>query len=137
MAAINKTQATTPTENNTLRLPLITEIQNRLLVQRLKKRILTLDTLFFEPHVITIEGCKNLRRIPNQHFFSSILSLFTEAALPHNYILKITTNTLNDDYPHIVSIHVITYRVKLYVFSVLNQFFTTQYTQKAVNIYKN
>lgn len=96
-------------------LPSITAIQNKLLVQRLRKRIVQLEKVIFQPQTITIEGCQHLRGVPGQNWKSRILSLFNDTMIPRFYIVKMFTDDVTNDFPSRVTIELITYRVKLYV----------------------
>jgi hypothetical protein len=119
-------------------LPSITKIQNKFQMKRLKKRTHAVETAMFESQTITLEGCNQLRGIIGQHWTSRILGLFTDARIPHAYILNMSSieeNEPENEIPNTIKIELITYRTKLYVFSRLLQFLTEN--RKNVNIYKN
>ncbi len=107
-------------------LPSITAIQNKLLVQRLRKRIVQLEKVIFQPQTITIEGCQHLRGVPGQNWKSRILTLFNDTMIPRFYIVKMFTDDVTNDFPSRVTIELITYRVKLYVKCYLIDFFMHQ-----------
>lgn len=116
-------------------LPSISTIQHRLLLKRIKKRVLALEKDMFDPHTITLEGIDTLPGISGQHWTSRLYSLFTHANLPHAYILSIETFDKINDMPKTAVITVITYRVKLYSFYSLLQYFAEH--RKDINISKN
>lgn len=117
----------TPEDNTKIcGLPSITAIQNKLIVQRLKKRVLLLEKVMFQPQTITIEGCENLRSVPGQHWKSRIWSLFNDTGLPRFYIVNMFTNELTTDIPSKITIELITYRVMLYVKCILIDFLLHQ-----------
>jgi hypothetical protein len=122
-------------ENIQFSLPSITQIQNKLLVKRIKKRILALEKTIFEPHTITLEGCENLRGIPGQHWRSRIFGLFTDANIPHSYIVNIRTTDFINDIPKKVTLFIITQHVKHYIYHTLGQFLAKHH--KHVNICQN
>jgi len=107
-------------------LPSIASIQNNLTVKRLKKRLFNLEKIYFNAQTIMLEGCEHLRSIPGQHWRSTIYSLFFDAGLPRFYILNMYTHNIIDTVPSTIIIQLISYRVKLYVNSVLLDFFSSQ-----------
>ena len=113
-------------------LPSINTIQNNFYIKRLKRRLLQLEKIHFDDQTIVIEGCENLRSVPGQHWRSKIYSLFHDAGLPRFYILDMSTDDITDNIPQKITIQLITYRVKLFVRSVLLEFFLSQNMQKCV-----
>jgi hypothetical protein len=116
-------------------VPSITNIQNNLLIKRLKKRIITVEKQLFENPTITIEGCENLRGIPGQDWRSRILALFTDAHLSHSYIVDMQTTDIINEIPTSVTITVVTHHVKNYAYSSLILFLTNHH--KNVNVIKH
>jgi hypothetical protein len=110
-------------------LPSINTIQNNFYIKRLKKRLLQLEKIHFDDQTIVIEGCEHLRSVPGQHWRSKIYSLFHDAGLPRFYILDMSTDDITDNIPQKITIQLITYRVKLFVRSVLLEFFLSQNMQ--------
>jgi hypothetical protein len=110
-------------------LPSINTIQNNFYIKRLKRRLLQLEKIHFDDQTIVIEGCKHLRSVPGQHWRSKIYSLFHDAGLPRFYILEMSTDDITDNIPQKITIQLITYRVKLFVRSVLLEFFLSQNMQ--------
>ncbi len=110
-------------------LPSINTIQNNFYIKRLKRRLLQLEKIHFDDKTIVIEGCEHLRSVPGQHWRSKIYSLFHDAGLPHFYILEMSTDDITDNIPQKITIQLITYRVKLFVRSVLLEFFLSQNMQ--------
>jgi hypothetical protein len=104
-------------------LPSINTIQNNFYIKRLKRRLLQLEKIHFDDQTIVIEGCEHLRSVPGQHWRSKIYSLFHDAGLPRFYILDMSTDDITDNIPQKITIQLITYRVKLFVRSVLLEFF--------------
>ena len=121
---------------NTYELPSINTIQNNFYVKRLQRRLLHLEKIYFNKQTIVIEGCEHLRSIPGQHWRSRIYSLFHDAGLPRFYILDMRTDNITDTIPSKITIELITYRVKLFVKSVLLDFFLSQ-KKHNVNVYIN
>lgn len=113
----------------------ITKLQNSFSVKRIKKRLQTVEFAMFEPQTITLEGCPHLRGIRGQHWSSRIYALFTDAHIPHVYILNMNTDENMIEIPFKITIELATYRIKLYVYSVLLLFFTEH--RKNINITKN
>jgi len=107
-------------------LPSISTIQNNLSVKKLKKRLLNLEKIHFNKQTIILEGCEHLRSIPGQHWRSRIYSLFFDAGLPRFYILSMYSHNITDTVPSTIIIECISYRVKLFVRSVLLDFFISQ-----------
>ena len=110
-------------------LPSINTIQNNFYIKRLKRRLLQLEKIHFDDQTIVIEGCEHLRSVPGQHWRSKIYSLFHDAGLPRFYILEMSTDDITDNIPQKITIQLITYRVKLFVRSVLLEFFLSQNMQ--------
>ena len=110
-------------------LPSINTIQNNFFIKRLKRRLLQLEKIHFDDQTIVIEGCEHLRSVPGQHWRSKIYSLFHDAGLPRFYILDMSTDDITDNIPQKITIQLITYRVKLFVRSVLLEFFLSQNMQ--------
>jgi len=110
-------------------LPSIKTIQNNFYIKRLKRRLLQLEKIHFDDQTIVIEGCEHLRSVPGQHWRSKIYSLFHDAGLPRFYILDMSTDDITDNIPQKITIQLITYRVKLFVRSVLLEFFLSQNMQ--------
>ena len=110
-------------------LPSINTIQNNFYIKRLKRRLLQLEKIHFDDQTIVIEGCEHLRSVPGQHWRSKIYSLFHDAGLPRFYILDMSTDDITDNIPQKITIQLITYRVKLFVRSVLLEFFLSQNMQ--------
>ncbi len=110
-------------------LPSINTIQNNFYIKRLKRRLLQLEKIHFVDQTIVIEGCEHLRSVPGQHWRSKIYSLFHDAGLPRFYILEMSTDDITDTIPQKITIQLITYRVKLFVRSVLLEFFLSQNMQ--------
>ena len=110
-------------------LPSINTIQNNFYMKRLKRRLLQLEKIHFDDQTIVIEGCEHLRSVPGQHWRSKIYSLFHDAGLPRFYILDMSTDDITDNIPQKITIQLITYRVKLFVRSVLLEFFLSQNMQ--------
>jgi hypothetical protein len=110
-------------------LPSINTIQNNFYIKRLKRRLLQLKKIHFDDQTIVIEGCEHLRSVPGQHWRSKIYSLFHDAGLPRFYILEMSTDDITDNIPQKITIQLITYRVKLFVRSVLLEFFLSQNMQ--------
>jgi len=88
-----------------------------------------LEKIHFDDQTIVIEGCEHLRSVPGQHWRSKIYSLFHDAGLPRFYILEMSTDDITDNIPQKITIQLITYRVKLFVRSVLLEFFLSQNMQ--------
>ena len=110
-------------------LPSINTIQNNFYIKRLKRRLLQLEKIHFDDQTIVIEGCEHLRSVPGQHWRSKIYSLFHDAGLPRFYILEMSTDDITDNIPQKITIQLITYRFKLFVRSVLLEFFLSQNMQ--------
>ena len=110
-------------------LPSINTIQNNFYIKRLKRRLLQLEKIHFDDQTIVIEGCEHLQSVPGQHWRSKIYSLFHDAGLPRFYILDMSTDDITDNIPQKITIQLITYRVKLFVRSVLLEFFLSQNMQ--------
>ncbi len=110
-------------------LPSINTIQNNFYIKRLKRRLLQLEKIHFDDQTIVIEGCEHLRSVLGQHWRSKIYSLFHDAGLPRFYILDMSTDDITDNIPQKITIQLITYRVKLFVRSVLLEFFLSQNMQ--------
>jgi hypothetical protein len=133
-----------------LPLPVIQNIQNKILIQKLHKRLYTLEEHFYYPQTLTLEGCEQLNSIAGEHWTSRFYTLFREAQIPPFYILdvwkddiNIDNNIVNDNdndndtpthkdnntrfdiVPHTVYIQLITYRAKMLAKSKLNLYFST------------
>ncbi len=106
------------------KIPSIETIRNKFILKRLTNKIFRLKKLYFDEQSIIIEGCEHLRSIPGQHWRSKIHLLFHDAGLPRFYILDLFTDKITD--PTTITIQLITYRAKLFVHSVLSDFFKTQ-----------
>ena len=102
--------------------PSIETIRNKFILKRLTNKILRLKKIYFDEQSIIIKGCEHLRSVPGQHWRSKIHLLFHDAGLPRFYILDLFT----DKDPTTITIQLITYRAKLFVHSVLSDFFKTQ-----------
>lgn len=118
-------------------LPSINTIQNNFYIKRLKRRLLQLEKIHFDDQTIVIEGCEHLRSVPGQHWRSKIYSLFHDAGLPRFYILEMSTDDITDNIPQKITIQLITYRVKLFVRSVLLEFFLSQNMQNISGSFKS
>jgi hypothetical protein len=114
----------------------ITTIQNKFILKRLRKRYMTLETVMFEPQSIILEGCEYLRGIPGQHWASRIYGLFTDNFLPHVYILNMRTDDKFNTIPNKITIELISYNAKCYIFKTLLQFLT-EHQKNNVKIAKN
>ena len=121
---------------STYEIPSIKTIQNNFALKRLKRRLFQLEKIYFNKQTLIIEGCEHLRSVPGQHWRSKIYSLFHDAGLPRFYILDMFTDTITDTIPSKITIQLITYRVKLFVRSVLLDFFLSQ-KKNTINVYIN
>jgi hypothetical protein len=102
--------------------PSIETNRNNFILKRLTNKILGLKKIYFDEQSIIIKGCEHLRSVPGQHWRSKIHLLFHDAGLPRFYILDLFA----DKDPTTITIQLITYRAKLFVHSVLSDFFKTQ-----------
>jgi hypothetical protein len=103
----------------------MSDIKNKFELKRLKRRVDNLEKIYFDDQFIEIIGCEHLRNVPGQHWKSKIYSLFHDTGLPSFYIINMFTNNITDTVPSKVVIQLITYRVKLFVRSILIDFFLT------------
>jgi hypothetical protein len=118
---------------------LIKNIQNKLLIQNIYKRLYIIEQCFFNPQSITIENFDQLRHIPGEHWTSRIYTLFRDTHIPQFYILDIFTdeeNTNHDEQsvPNTVYVQLISFRTKMFVMSKLTHFFALQ-PNSSINIY--
>ena len=113
----------------------MTAIQNKFQLQRLRRRLTHLEAVMFEPQCIILEGCENLRNIPGQNWKSRVYGLFTDAQLPHVYILNMRTDDIANVIPHKITIEIVSYCSKCYVYRKLYDFLTDK--RKVFKIYKN
>jgi hypothetical protein len=122
-------------EENDIPPIIIENIQNKLLIKNIEKRMFEIEQCYSNPQVLTIEGYNLIKNTNEQHWKSRIYNLFCDAKLPHYWILDIWKNPLNkpNEIPNIVYIQCITFRAKMYIKSVLTDFFLYQNTN--INIY--
>jgi len=107
-------------------------LQNKWLLKRLARRIRAVENAMDIHHVITLENISALPGLQGQHWSSRIYQCFTDANLPHCYILEITTSDHFNDVPKSVDISVITDRVKTHTYYTLLHYFA--YERKDVNV---
>jgi hypothetical protein len=115
-------------------LPSISDIKKKFELKRLQRRVHNLEKIYFDNQYIEIIGCEHLRNVPGQHWKSRIYSLFHDAGLPSFFILDMFTYNLTDTVPSRVTVQLITYRVKLFVKSILIEY---NITHKKENILVN
>ena len=94
--------------------------QNKFMVKRLKKRIHTLNRIYFNAPTLKICGINHLRTTINQSDHSIVNKLFFDANLPQCWIASICPD--NTTQPNTVYVTLITYHVKVFVQNILNHF---------------
>jgi hypothetical protein len=103
------------------------QIQNNLMIKRIEKRMYNIEQCYFNPQTLTIQGYNQLRNIPGQHWKSRIYTLFDDLNLPHYWILDIWESPSHKSkIPFVVYIQLITFQTKMFVKSVLTEYFTNQ-----------
>lgn len=113
---------------------MIENIQHKLLIRSIERRLFTIEQCYFNPQILTIEGYDRLRNLPGQqHWKSKIFTLFSDAYLPHHWILDIWKSRLADADER-VYVQLITFQTKMFVKSVLTQHFLDEYDAN-VNVY--
>lgn len=120
---------------NKLPNALIQNIQNKILIQKLYKKIRTIEQLFFYPQTLTLENCESLQMIPGEHWTSKIYTLFYNAQIPQDYIYDIYEN--EDDLspiPHTIYIQFVSFRAKMHAKNVLTHYFSMQ-PHNSIKIY--
>jgi hypothetical protein len=116
-------------------LPSMTTVRNKFQLQRLRRRLRALEGVMFDPQCITLEGCDNLRGIPGQDWKSRIYGLFTDTRLPHVYILNMHTDDIANIIPNKITIEIVSYCAKCFVYRTLHNFLIQQ--KKNFKISKN
>ena len=104
-------------------------IQNKLLIKRIEQRMFNIEQCYFNPQTLTIQGYNQLRNIPGQHWKSRLYTLFNDAYLPHYWILDIwasPSHKTDNEIPVILYVQLITFQAKMFVKSVLTEFFAYQ-----------
>jgi len=102
--------------------PIFELVQNKILLQRIKKRINEIEECFFNPQIIVLEGYSPFSSISNQCWSNQIKRLFYEANIPEYYILDMWKDNDNDATSEYTYIQFISKSVKLYVISALHHF---------------
>jgi hypothetical protein len=103
-------------------VPVFEQVQNKILLQRIQKRINEIEDCFFNPQIIILEGYSQFSRISNQCWSNQIKRLFYEANIPEYYILHMWKPNNNSASSDITYIQFISKGVKLYVISALHHF---------------
>jgi len=87
-------------EENSVPIKMIENIQNKLLIKKIKHRMFNIEQCYFNPQILTICGYDQIRSTPGQHWKSRIYTLFCDAYLPHYWILDIwkSRKTLNTSF---------------------------------------
>jgi hypothetical protein len=99
--------------------------QNKL--KKIQKRYDRIETIFFYPQFIVINGFQNLRTTPGQHWKNKIHTLFFDANLPQFWILDTLNMEKNSENTASVTVYLISYQVKQFVIHVLNYFLLKQH----------
>ena len=122
-------------DENIIPVEMVENIQNKLLINSIQHRLFNIEQCYFNPQVLTIEGYKQLRCTPGQHWKSRMYTLFCDAYLPHYWILDIWKSRLDntDEVPNTVFVQFITLQAKMFVKNTLTDFFSTQNTN--INVY--
>ena len=94
--------------------------RNMFLVKRLKKRINTLNHIYFNSPTIKIYGINYLRNTVNQSDHSIVHRLFFDANLPQCWIASICPDATTQ--PDTIYVTLITYHVKVFVQNILKHF---------------
>jgi len=110
--------------NNFNVLQFIQNIQNKILLKKLEKKYTFLENIYFCPQILNIHGFHHLRNIPGQNWKSKVHSLFYETNLPQFWILDVQNDDDNDS-PQKIKIQLISYRVKIFVKTILINYFNT------------
>ncbi len=115
-------------DQNTIPPEAFQQIQNNLMIKRIEKRIYNIEQCYFNPQTLTVQGYNQLRCIPGQHWKSRIYTLFDDLNLPHYWILDIWESPSHNStkIPDIVHIQLITFQTKMFVKSVITEYFTNQ-----------
>jgi hypothetical protein len=122
-------------DENIIPVEMVENIQNKLLLNSIQHCLFNIEQCYFNPQVLTIEGYKQLRCTPGQHWKSRMYTLFCDAYLPHYWILDIWKSRLDntDEVPNTVFVQFITFQAKMFVKNTLTDFFSTQNTN--INVY--
>jgi hypothetical protein len=106
---------------------IIQNIQNKILIQKIYKRIHLIEQCFFNPQTLTLENCEQLKHIPGEDWTSIIYTLFRDTEIPQYYILDIYKNEHdNRSVPNPIYIQFLSFRTKMFVKSKLIQHFSLQ-----------
>jgi hypothetical protein len=117
-------------EENSITTKMIENIQNKLLIKKIKHRMFNIEQCYFNPQILTIWGYDQIRSTPGQHWKSRIYTLFCDAYLPHYWILDIWKSRVHntDEIPNTVYVQMITFQAKMFVKKNLEHFFSYQNT---------
>lgn len=108
---------------------LIQNIQNKILIQKIHKRLSTIETLFFYPQTLTLENCQQLNTTPKEHWTSTIYNLFHDAQIPKEYIFDIYKNENENDnnpVPNTIYIQFKSFQYKMFAKHVLTNYLSLQ-----------
>ena len=104
-------------------------IQNKLLITRIERRMFKIEQCYFNPQTLSIAGYHQLRSIPGQHWKCRLYTLFNDVNLPHYWVIDLwrsPSHQPNAKIPVIVYVQLITFQVKMFVNSILTEFFSNQ-----------
>ncbi len=110
-------------------------IQNKLILNKIEKQIFKIKQCYFNPQTLTIQGYNLLNHTPENHWKSRLYTLFSDACLPHYYIIdcwKDPSNNMMNDIPNVIHIQLITYLAKMFVKETLIHFLT--YSNFNINV---
>ncbi len=104
---------------------IIQNIQNKLIINKIEQKLFKLKQCYFNPQTLTIQGYNLLNHTPQDHWKSRLYTLFSDACLPHYYIIdcwKNPSENMTDDFPNVIHIQLITYLAKMFVKETLIHF---------------
>ena len=110
-------------------------IQNKLILNKIEKKIFKIKQCYFNPQTLTIQGYNLLNHIAQNHWKSGLYTLFSDACLPHYYIIdcwKDPSDNMINDIPNVIHIQLITYLAKMFVKESLIRFLT--YSNFNINV---
>jgi hypothetical protein len=101
--------------------------RTKLIIDQIEQRLYNIEKCYFNPNTLAIVGYNRLRHTPDQYWKSRVYTMFSDAFLPHAWILDIWKHSSHDEddtyeIPTTVYINIITFSAKVFVKKTLTHF---------------